>query len=129
MPLVKVADVKIQWDRSVSPDVNRVVVVTQIGGMGSTVELSPDVEEVVVEVRANQSGWIRVDSHDSEGRLAQSVTYNFTVGDLTDPQPATNFRHTILGVREVDVPDEPAPAGTALRKPPPPARHERRHPE
>jgi len=100
----KVADVKLTWKRSPSADVSKVVVSLTNDGSVESVEFGPDVEEFMVVVKANSSFSFSIDSYDGDGQIATSVTYSFTLGDLEAPLPATDLKHTIIGIRDEAVP-------------------------
>lgn len=103
---MRVADVRLFWRRSVSSGIQKQVLRLTVDGVSDTgMELGPEVEEVMVTVSANSFGQFAVDTYDDEGKVAVSVTYDFRLGDLVDPLPATDLGHEIVQVRD----DEPAP--------------------
>lgn len=105
---MKVADVKLSWSPSVSPGVVKQVAKVSIDGAEPTVfEVGPEVESVVVEVKASSSVLFFVETTDDENLTSVSEQYTFTVKDLEAPQPATNLFHEIVGVRDVT---DPVPA-------------------
>ena len=101
---MKVADVRLGWTRSPSSDVTKVEVVTKIDGAETKIEFGPEVQEMVVEVKASASVQFQVVTYDAQGNQATSETHTFVLDDLEAPQPATGLFHEIVGVREI--PDE-----------------------
>jgi hypothetical protein len=101
---MKVADVKLGWRPSVSSDVVKQVASVSIDGAEpTTFEVGPEVDSVMIEVKAVSTVVFSVVSTDTEGNSAVSEQYTFTVGDLEAPQPATELFHEIIGVRDVSV--------------------------
>lgn len=102
--MMKVADVKLSWKPSVSPDVVKQVASVSIDSAEpTTFEVGPEVDSVMIEVKAISTVVFFVTSTDAEGNSAVSEQYTFTIGDLEAPQPATTLFHEIVGVREVGV--------------------------
>lgn len=101
--MAKVADVKLFWTKSVSTDVSKVEVYVTINGTETKTEVGPEVQEIMVEVAAMGVVAFRVVVTDTEGYVASSETFTFTLGDLVPPQPATALGFEVTGVR--DVPD------------------------
>jgi len=99
--VAKVADVKLGWSPSVSLDVVKQVVAFSVNGAPREVELTRDVQELVIEVAASSSVQFTVTTVDSENQAVSSEVYNFVLGDLEPPQPATGLFHEIIAVREV----------------------------
>lgn len=101
---MKIATVKLGWERSVSADVtSRVVTITK-DGETTTIDVGPEVSEYVLEVEALKSVAFNTTVFDSEGNETTMETYSFTLGDLTPPQPDTNPFHEVLSVRDDEVP-------------------------
>lgn len=98
---MKVADVKLFWTKSPSQDIAKVTVKTTINGTETVAEVGPEVQEIQVEVAALGSVQFQIDVTDTEGKVASSEIYSFTLGDLENPLPATNLGHEVLGVRDV----------------------------
>jgi hypothetical protein len=105
--VAKTATIKYGWTRSASADVEKVITVLTVNGITTTTERGPEVESFTVDVAANSSVTLRVDSYDSEGLVALSEVYSHTVGNLELPLPATGLYHQILAVN--DVPDPVTP--------------------
>jgi hypothetical protein len=101
--MAKVADVKLGWTKSPSSDVDSVEIVVINDGTETTTELGPEVQDFQIVVSASKSVQFSIKTYDSEGNMATSETYSFTLGDLEAPLPATGLFHEVLGVREVDV--------------------------
>ncbi len=124
MATKKVADVKLTWKKSVSANISKVVITTNIDGTETTTELDANVEEFMIVVDAGKSASFRIDTYNDDNLVTSSITYSFTLDSLESPQPATELFHEITAVRDVDVPDDgtgdggsPAPVGaTAKRK-------------
>lgn len=106
--MAKVADVKLKWKKSPSLDITKVDVVVTVNGTESHYEVGPEVEDFTIEVKANSTVQFYVAVTDADGLEAFSTTATFGVGDLENPQPATDPSFEIVGIREV--PDEPTPA-------------------
>lgn len=102
---MKVADVKLGWTPSVSAGVVKQVVKVSIDGAEPTVidPVSPEVGEIMVEVKASSSVVFSVLTTDSDGTV-ESEKYTFLISDLELPQPATNLFHEVVAVREVPDP-------------------------
>lgn len=98
----KVADVKLSWSPSVSAGVLKQVAKVAIDGAEpTTFEVGPEVESVVVEVKASSNVVFWVETTDDENLTSVSEQYTFQIKDLEAPLPATNLFHEILGVRDV----------------------------
>lgn len=105
----RVADMRFRWDRSVSTDIKKVLVSLLVDGtLLVEHEFTPDVQELLITISANKNYLLKIDSIDEDG-LHSVATFSGTLGDLVEPQPATNITAEILGIR--DVPDEPLPTG------------------
>lgn len=102
----KIANVKLSWKKSVSADVQKVVLTVSNNGTDSTVELGPEVEEFVIQVAASGSCHFSLTVTDSEGLTSTSAVYDFTLGDLEAPQPPTDLFHEVLSVVD-DTPPTP----------------------
>lgn len=102
---MKVADIKLEWDKSVSTDLKQVEVSVTVDGVTVKSTFPPEVQEFAIEVAANKSWSFNIKTIDKDGLEAMSVTFSDVTGDLELPQPATNLRATIMGIR--DVPDPP----------------------
>lgn len=103
---MKVADIKLFWRRSPSPDIVSQKVLLTVDGVQETgAEFGPEVEEMQITVHAGSAVSFQVESKDAEGETVASVIYNFQLGDLTAPLPATDLGHEIVAIRD----DEPAP--------------------
>ncbi len=100
---MKVADVKLNWKKSISADIEKVVLTVTVDGTETVTELGKDVEEFMIVMNANGTCQFSVDTFDSEGLHTTSTVYTFTLGDLEAPQPATDLFHEVVGVR--DIPD------------------------
>ncbi len=98
--MAKVADVRLSWVKSPTIDVTKVQVVVTNDGTETTTEFGPEVQELVIVVKASTTVQFKVVVTDSEGQVATSSTYTFTLGDLEAPLPATDLKHTILAVRD-----------------------------
>lgn len=103
---MKVADVKLIWTPSVSDDVESQVVSISIDGAEPTlIEVGPEVQSVMTEVKASQSVVFSVETTDKEGLKTVSELYSFAIGNLEAPQPATFLGHEVVAIRDVeDVP-------------------------
>jgi hypothetical protein len=113
----KIATVKLGWTKSASADVAKVDILTTIGGTQTTTTVGPEVESIQVDVAASTSFSFQVVVTDSEGLTASSEIYAFTLGDLTDPLPATDLFHQIIAVRDDTPPSPPpTPAPDAAKK-------------
>lgn len=99
--MAKVADVRLGWTKSPSADVEKVQIVVTNAGTETTTELGPEVEEFMIVVQASSAVQFKVVTFDSEGNQATSAVYDFTLGDLEDPLPATDLFHEVVGVRDV----------------------------
>jgi hypothetical protein len=102
---MKVAEVRVFWERSVSADiVHQLVDVSTYTdgddeGTSLTHELGPTVSEVVLEVPENTS--VNVAHQVFDGTYhSEVVAYDFRIGDLTAPQPAGFIGHEIVRVFE-----------------------------
>lgn len=104
---MKVADIKLEWDKSVSVGLSKVVVTVTIDGVSAVTELTPDVQEQMITVAANKPYTFSVETFGADGLSTMSVTFSGSTDDLTAPQPATNLRASVMGIR--DVPDVPTP--------------------
>lgn len=104
---MKVADVKLFWQKSVSGDVEKAQVTVTNNGTVTVADLGPEVEDFVIEVQAGGSVSFKVVTFDKEGLQSTSETYSFTLGDLEPPQPATLLGHEVVGVRDVADPIPP----------------------
>lgn len=100
---MKVADIRLGWKRSVSVDLLKQVLHLTVDGTTTTAELGPEVQEYAITVQAQKSVQFQVESIDTEERVTMSMLYDFTLGDLEDPQPATDLFHEIIGIRDEDV--------------------------
>lgn len=99
--MAKVADVKLSWRKSPSADVGKVTVVVTNDGAETSVDFGPEVEELMVVVKASTALSFKVVVTDTEGLTATSSTYTFTLGDLENPLPATNLTHAVIAIRDV----------------------------
>jgi hypothetical protein len=105
---VKVADVKLTWKPSVSVDVAEQTVVVVIDGVEKiNTTVAPELEELLVEVKAKESVVFYVITEDNEGNTSLSENYTFSLGDLEAPQPATLLGHEIVAIRDVVDPVDP----------------------
>jgi hypothetical protein len=107
-----VADVKLKWSPSPSGDITKQVVEVVIDGTPALEsEVSPEITNIIVEVKASQSVIFRVHTTgkavNGEDKTVVSEQYTFQVGDLEDPLPAFGLGHEVVAVR--DVPDEEVP--------------------
>jgi hypothetical protein len=101
--MAKVASVKLKWKRSVSADaVEQTIDIVKDGVSIPSAVIPTEVEEFVIDVPAQSSVQFTVTTKDSEGLVAVSGTYSFSLGDLENPQPATDLGHEILAINEVD---------------------------
>lgn len=99
---MKVADVKLSWSPSVSAGIIRQVAKVAIDGAEPTaLEVGPEVESVVIEVKASSSVVFWVETTDDENFTVISEQYTFQVKDLDSPLPATNLFHEIIAVRDL----------------------------
>lgn len=96
------------WTPSISSDIVEQQVKIVIDGAEQTVSYGRDVEEHTIDVAANSSVLFSVDSLDAEGNVASSVSHSFSVGDLVDPQPATDLFHRMVQKYDADA-VEPVP--------------------
>lgn len=101
--MAKIASVRHFWSKSPSADVTKVVAVLTINGNETRTEYGPEVEEFVTDVNAGSSVSYKIETYDSENKVATSETYAYNLGDLVDPLPATNLSHEVVSVRD----DEP----------------------
>jgi hypothetical protein len=98
----KVASVVLGWNRSPSTDVvSQSINITINGNTDTSIEVGAEVQSYQLEVDAKSSVSFAIKSFDSEGKVATSEVYSFTLGDLEAPLPATNLFHEIVGIREV----------------------------
>lgn len=97
----KIATVKLGWKKSPSADIDRVELIVLKDGTETTTRLGPEVEEFLIEVQASTGVSFRIDTFDTEGYKAASEIYSFMLGDLEDPQPATELYHEVVSVREL----------------------------
>lgn len=103
-PNMKVADVKLTWTKSPSPDVARQVLKTVIAGSEATVELGPEAQEFMVTISSDTPFQFSVDTFDAAGNHTVSEVYSSAVGDLEAPLAATNLAHEIVAVRDATPP-------------------------
>lgn len=96
----KVADVRLFWKRSVSPDATKVKLRLNVNGQETVTELGKDVESFQLVVQSSSVVSFSVETMDSDGQVATSTLYTFSTGDLESPLPATDLGHEILGIRE-----------------------------
>jgi hypothetical protein len=102
---MRVADVRLKWQKSVSADVASVDLAVTINGEQTFVTLGPEVESYDIEVAASGSVSFSGTVTDSEGNVTSSVTYSFSLGDLVAPQPITGLGFEVIAIRDVeDVP-------------------------
>lgn len=120
---MRVADVRLFWLRSPSPDiVKRRVVITVDGGDFLDVEVGPEVEEMTTTIEANRVCTYKTIVTDAEGNEVVSVEHTFRLGDLVAPLPDTDLGHEIVAVREVTDPQptpEPEPTPEPAPEPDP----------
>lgn len=107
---MKVADVKLSWQRSVSSDVTSRRIVIRKNGEETTVEVGPEVDQYTLEVQAQSSVSFHTVVVDGEGNEVSSETYSFNLGDLELPQPDTVLMHEVIAIRDTETPAEPDPA-------------------
>jgi len=99
----RVADVSLLWTKSPSLDIAKVKVHLTINDGPEIVnELSPEIETFKIVLPAVSSASFKIESIDAEDRVAMSEQYDFGVGDLTDPLPATDLGHRIDAIRDTD---------------------------
>ena len=99
MPMV--ADVKLIWTKSPSPDVAKQILKTTIAGGTTEVELGPEAQEYMVVIGSETPFSFQVDTFDAAGNHTASEIYSNVIGDLEAPLAATNLFHEVVGVREV----------------------------
>ena len=99
--MAKVADIRLFWKKSVSADVSKATVIVTNDGTETTTEVGPEVQEITVVVAATKACSFRVITLDSEGLTSTSTTYDFVLGDLEAPQPATDLGHEVMAIRDV----------------------------
>jgi hypothetical protein len=110
--MAKVADVKLSWKKSPSADVKSVKIVVTNDGTETTTDLGAEVEEFMVVVAATKACSFKITTTDNEGLVATSVTYTFVLGDLEAPLPATDLKHEVVAVRDVNGGTPPPVGGT-----------------
>ncbi len=98
---MKVADVRIGWKKSPSPDIAKVKVMLKVDGTETFAECGPEVEEHIITVKAMSAVQWKVVVKDIDGLTKESQSHDFVLGDLEEPLPATDLFHEILAVREV----------------------------
>jgi len=110
-PMAKVADVRLSWKKSVTPlvEIDKVQIIVVMDGNTTVTDLGPPVEEFMIEVHPLQAVQFKISTFDKEGLEATSETYLFTLGDLEAPQPATQLKHEVVAIRDVEVPPPPPP--------------------
>jgi hypothetical protein len=99
--MAKVADVRLGWKKSISSDVKTVKVVVTNDGTETTADLPPEAEEFMIVVSATKAVQFKVITFDTEGLQSSSSVYDFVLGDLEAPQPATDLFHEVVAVRDV----------------------------
>lgn len=104
----KIATVRVFWNRSVSPDIVKLEVEVNNGGVVTTTTTGPETEELIVKVRAQTTCTVVVKATDLDGKVAVSEVYARTLGDLVDPQPVTGLGSEIISIEDEPEP-EPAP--------------------
>jgi hypothetical protein len=105
---MKAAQVRIGWTKSPSQNITRTVVEYQLdGGPVVKLEQSNDIEEFVVEMRANSTISVVITTYKLVGDDEQSASasWSFTVGDLELPLPVSGFYADVLST--YDLPEEP----------------------
>lgn len=105
----RLADVRLGWTKSPSPNIVKQTVKVWVDGNESSVDAGPEIESVTITAKAFSTIRFQVVVRNSDGLEATSVDYSITLDSLENPQPATGLFHDILAVREV--PDEPPPEG------------------
>lgn len=113
--LVKVADMKLFWTRSVGMKIPKQVIEYTLDGNTKTLEIGPEVESFTLEMRANKSGRYKVTTYSEDGQPTVSDEVTFQTGDLETVPPATGLGSAITAIREIEVDEEP-PAETVSRK-------------
>lgn len=99
--MARVADVRLFWTRSPSSDAQRQVLRTVIGGVETSIDLTPETQEFQVVIASDVAFTFSVDTYDHAGNHTSSETYSSRVGDLEAPLPATLLGHEVVGVRDV----------------------------
>ena len=107
----KVAIIKLFWRRSPSDDIKTQRIEIRVDSLPTTgVELGPEFEEMQVRVQASHTVVYRVVTIDEDQQEVPSVEYEFRVGDLEQPQPATDLGHVLLNIIEEPIdPEAPLP--------------------
>jgi hypothetical protein len=99
---MKVAKVKLFWNVSPSPDV--VSQQLKVSGVPEPITLEAFVNEFVVNVPESTSVHVELTASDGTN-VSEPVVLDFTIGDLTKPEPPTYLSYEIVEV--VDTPVEP----------------------
>lgn len=97
---MKIANIRLSWVRSASTDVSSRKLTVAVDGNKTVFDIPAEVSEYVLDVPARVAVTFFTQVFDSEGNVAQSETYAFTLGDLEAPQPDTSLFHEILSVRD-----------------------------
>ena len=97
--MAKVAQVKLGWTRSPS-DITAQKIEITINGVVKTLELGPEVDSYQIEetLPTKSVASFKIDTTDEEGNVVSSEVYNFKLGDLEVPLPATNLFHEVVAI-------------------------------
>ncbi len=95
---MKVADIKLSWQSSVTPINSRKIIITK-NGETETIDVPLEITAYMLVVPALGVVSFQTIVTDEDGSSASEL-YTFSVGDLELPQPDTNLFHEIIGVRD-----------------------------
>ena len=101
----KVADLKLSWLRSPSPDnkIGRVELAITQNGAVTTQEIGKDVQEFAITVKTNTSFSYKVLTYDNDtNQVVTSLSADINIGDLELPLPASGLQIEILAIRDED---------------------------
>jgi hypothetical protein len=97
--MAKVAQVRLGWTRSPS-DVTSQTIELNVNGVVKTIDVGPNVDSYQLEetLPAKSVVSFKIDTKDDDDKIVSSEVYNFKLGDLEDPLPATNLFHEVVAV-------------------------------
>ena len=101
---MRVADVELFWDLSVSTDIKRQFVTVTFSNeeevTANEIELVAEQNTVTIVVPENTGVNVAIVTDDGTFKSVPT-NYSFAVGDLTQPQPVGGLGHRVLGVRDL----------------------------
>jgi hypothetical protein len=105
--MAKLANIDLTWKKSPSPGIVKTEIFITVDGQENSVTLDPLAESFRVQIKADTNASFKIVNTDDEGLTVTSLTYDFRVGDLTAPLPATELSHTIVSIEDDSPPPPP----------------------